>query len=41
MVTDLMRETSMTEADVLRRLIVLGLKWMKDPADLLKIPKEV
>jgi hypothetical protein len=34
-VSELMREASMTEAEVVRRLIMIGLKSVKEPADLL------
>jgi hypothetical protein len=35
-VKDLIQKTKLREAEVLRRLIVIGLKNIRDPADLLK-----
>lgn len=36
-VIDLVRKTGLKEAEVLRRLILIGLKNVKEPADLLKV----
>lgn len=36
-VLDLVKRTGLKEAEVLRRLILIGLKNVKEPADLLKI----
>lgn len=36
-VTELMRKASMTEAEVVRRLIMIGLKSVREPADLLRV----
>ena len=33
----LVEKTGLKEAEILRRLIVIGLKSVKDPADLLKV----
>jgi len=35
-VRNLVEKTGLKEAEILRRLIVIGLKNVKDPADLLK-----
>jgi hypothetical protein len=35
-VAELMQQASMREADVIRRLVVIGLRAVKEPADLLR-----
>ncbi len=36
-IEELVRKTGLKEAEILRRLILIGLKNMKEPADLLEI----
>jgi len=36
-IKELVDKTGLREAEILRRLVIIGLKSVKDPADLLKV----